>query len=90
MTTRRGTGRTSNQIRCAPHGAVFICMPSMVPYVHRLAELLKRRDLVIHTPEWLTMERWLGLELTGLVVDHAVTMTADGWESYQNAKTRVR
>jgi hypothetical protein len=54
-----------------------------------LAQKLGRADLRIESPTWLE-ESWLGLELTGVVVDHAARLTDRQRDGYQGALARVR
>ena len=86
----RGTGRTTSQIRSAPVGAIYIWPNSHLAYPRKIAEQVGRDDLRFVSPGWLTAGRWQGLNLTGLVKDHAVHFNEDEWQAYHNALTMVR
>ena len=85
----RGAGATTKQIEAAPKGAVFVWCNGHTDYAIRLAQKIGREDLRIESPTWLE-DRWRGLELTGVVVDHAARLTDRQWDGYQGALTRVR
>lgn len=85
----RRDGATTRQMEAAPKGAVFIWCNGKTDYAVLLARKLGREDLQIVSPTWLE-ERWLGVELTGVVVDHAARLTDRQWDGYQGALTRVR
>jgi hypothetical protein len=75
---KRGTGRTTRQLQEAPQGAVFICVGGREGnmYTRGLCEKVGRQDLRIVPPAWLEhRERWIGMRLTGVIVDHAVVLT---------------
>jgi hypothetical protein len=73
----------------APNGAVFIWCNGHTNYPKMLARKIGRDDLRIEAPSWLE-DRWIGLELTGLIVDHAARLSARQWDGLQGARTRVR
>ena len=83
-------GRTTEQMKKAPQKAVFIWCNQQISYAVNLAESLGRNDLEIVSPMWLTHRRWIGRELTGLVVDHAAELTKDQSMSFMEALARVR
>lgn len=85
----RGNGETTRQMEEAPKGAVFIWCNGQTDYAVLLARKIDREDLQIVSPMWLE-KRWLGVELTGVVVDHAARLTDRQWDGYQGALTRVR
>lgn len=86
----RGTGETTRQMKAAPNDAVFIWCNGALSYPKHLANQLGRNDLKIVGPEWLTSDRWRGLELTGIVVDHALTMSSREFAMLREVKTRIR
>lgn len=86
----RQTGATTKQMETAPKGAVFVWCNSHTDYAIHLARKIGREDLQIVSPAWLEWGRWRGLELTGLVIDHAAQLTDMQWDNYQAALTRVR
>jgi len=85
----RGEGETMQQIRTAPKGAVFIWCNGRTEYPRELAQKIGRWDLQIQSPAWLE-DRWRGLKLTGVVVDHAARLTDRQLVGFQGALTRVR
>lgn len=70
--TARGSGRTTKQMTEAPKGAVFVWCNGSLSYPIWLAHKLERRDLEIVTPQWLNDYRYVGKQLKGLVIDHAL------------------
>lgn len=89
MDTQRGTGLTTSQMKDAPQGAVYIWVNRDFRYPMSLAKAIGRYDLKIESPSWISGQRWRGLQLSGLVVDHAVRLTDDELENWQFAKERV-
>jgi len=86
----RGTGRTTAQIRSAPHGAIFVCCHSAAKdYTRRLAKDLGRDDLTIVEPSWLD-HGWMGKVISGLVVDHACQLNENLRCGLLQAQTRIR
>jgi len=88
-------GETSRQMAAAPRGAVYVWCNHHLDYPVDLAMQLGRGDLRVVPPSWLEEGRWRGLELTGLVVDHAVVDHAAGLSdsllrALSEARTRVR
>jgi hypothetical protein len=86
----RGDGTTTRQMQAAPQGAIFIWCTYHVDYPKGLAHKIGRDDLVIVSPHWLTDMRWAGRELTGIVLDHALTLERSQWDELQRAMSRVR
>ena len=69
-----GTGRTTKQMRSAPHGAAFVWpVWSSIGYARDLARHLNRLDLIIITPSRLRDFR--PGQYPALVVDHGVKFT---------------
>lgn len=87
--TLRGTGRTTAQMASAPHGAVFVWVGHDTHYPQHLAHKIGREDLKIVGPDWLT-RGWIGMELTGLVIDHDARLTPSQQAAVPYAFTRVR
>jgi hypothetical protein len=85
----RGEGTTTQQMEEAPKCAVFVWCNGNTDYAVRLARKIGREDLQIKSPTWLE-GRWCGLELTGVVVDHAAQLSDRQWDGFQGALTRVR
>ena len=72
----RGTGRTTNQMLAAPKGAMFVsCCTGAMNHDRDLARKIGRSDLYIVGPDIFNNdgERLRGKELTGFVVDHAMS-----------------
>ena len=90
MNRYRGTGRTTRQMVNAPKHAVYIWVNNQTAYPRRLASMLDRKDLKIVGPDWLTLGVWRGMELTGVVLDHATELNTDGRDAYSEVRTRVR
>jgi len=86
----RGTGRTTRQMVAAQKEAIYIWANNQLAYPARLASAIGRNDLRIVSPEWITEGRFRGLELSGLVLDHATRLNTDEWNSYGEALARVR
>ena len=74
----------------APKHAVYIWVNNQTAYPRRLASMLDRKDLKIVGPDWLTLGVWRGMELTGVVLDHATELNTDGRDAYSEVRTRVR
>ena len=74
--TFRGTGRTTRQMREAPHGALFVWCNAHTNYPSLLAANLGRADLRVVGLPWLTDggERLRGVSCA-IVLDHAVEET---------------
>jgi len=87
----RQTGRTTSQMKSAPHNAVFVWITHDLHYPKRLCQELGRNDLKIVGPGWLE-NGWRGMELSGLVIDHAAVdhMTPHQRRSIFEARARVR
>jgi len=86
----RGTGRTSRQMLGAPMGAIFVWCNEHVAHAKLIAAKVDRADLKVVGPSWLDDRRWRGLNLTGVVVDHAAHLTSEQYESLIDAITRIR
>ena len=56
----RGTGRTTQQMIAAPHGAVFVWCNSNITYPKMLAQDLRRDDIVVRPLSWLKREKVIG------------------------------
>lgn len=76
-----GTGRTSRQMSAAPKDAFFIWCNSRVDYAKALAYHLNRGDLHVRSPDWLSGERWHGMRITGIVLDHALILSTKELEA---------
>lgn len=86
----RGTGRTTKQMQLAPKGAVFVWVNACLSSPKHLASLLRRQDLLIVSSSWLEYPGgYLGKRLPGIVLDHAVDLTAEQWLGWEEAKAMV-
>lgn len=83
----RGTGRTSRQLRFAPHGAVFVWCNDVLDYPKTLAKAhwIDRPDLVIIGPSQIR-DRVRGR--VDFVVDHAARLTADQIETIRHRQKK--
>jgi hypothetical protein len=87
----RRDGTTSEQMRLAPLNAFYI-WPSKgcINYAYELARHLGRDDLHIVSPSWLTSGQWHGIEITGIVVDHACELNRYQLIDLEAARVRIR
>lgn len=86
----RGEGTTTKQMLEAPQGAVFVWVNHHFDHPKYLAKKHGREDLRIVSPSWFDDYRWAGLELTGIVVDHAAALTERQRENWHRAASRIR
>lgn len=87
----RGVGNTTRQMQAAPQKSVLVWVNHHLGYPKDLAQKLDRSDLQIVSPDWLSDKRWAGLELTGITLDHATSLTNEQWGIYYHLRaTRVR
>lgn len=77
MNETRGTGITTQQMRAAPHGAVYVWCNSHLGYPKGLARAIGREDLDIRSPGWLTCQNVAGREFSGVIIDHALVRMND-------------
>lgn len=79
--SERQSGRTTQQLRDAPHGALFIWCRHDATYARRIARtVLGRHDLRIVGRGALRTEKILNA--TGpIILDHAI-VTRTNWEQY--------
>jgi len=85
----RGSGMTTYQIRNAPKRAVFIWVNSDLSYPKTIARKENREDLRIVSPSWLSEQTWRGLELSGVIVDHAAWLNDEQYTALENLRTRI-
>lgn len=74
----RGTGRTWNQIKNAPQGAVFVWCSHDTRHPTRLAKMAGRADLIIKPSSWLDWRNVVGLTIPDVVIDHATRISGKG------------
>lgn len=71
----RGTGRTTPaQMKAAPKDAYFVWCTPQLDYPKMLAKELGRSDLKVIRPYDLERDRMRGLQISGMVVDHAARL----------------
>lgn len=85
----RGTGRTLKQMLAAPQGALFVWCNSHLEYPRNLARDNGREDLKIISIERLRNDSLLGIELRGLVIDHACKIDTETRMHIQHLQLRV-
>jgi hypothetical protein len=86
----RGTGRTTEQMRAAPIGAIFISPhAATIGYNKSLAAYIDRKDLKVVSTLWLE-EGWRGVTLTGIVIDHAANLNDRQQNLLVEAQSRIR
>ena len=85
----RGSGQTTRQMQATPLGGVFVWCNDSLQYPKMIAVKIGRSDIKIVGPYWLDNEKWRGLELTGLTVDHATIMGEKRRISRDEAMNRV-
>ena len=87
----RGAGHTTRQMRAAPQKAVFVWVNHHLMYPKDLARKIGREDIEIVSPAWLSDLRWVGREFSGIILDHAASLTARQWEALHEVRAfRVR
>jgi hypothetical protein len=80
--TDRGTGRTTRQMEAAKPKAIFVCADHGCRRSRDLARKCGREDLELVAPSTLDWpNRFAGREISEIVVDHAVVLTAQQRET---------
>jgi hypothetical protein len=74
----RGTGRTTNQIRSAPQGAIYAWCNEHTRYASDLAVKLGRKDVRIVPRSWVVRGYGRGLDMSKVILDHAFTARMTG------------
>ena len=93
---RRGSGRTTKQMKEAPKGALFIWCTEDQAYAEQFASALGRGDLVVLPRRYLMRterNRLSGREFPALILDHYLADTGlddEQWEGYLYLLNRVR
>lgn len=81
----RQSGRSTQQMIDAPRGAIYIWPNAIAYYPNKLAQHLRRTDLVIVSPSILDGN---AIRLSGqraeVVVDHAAVLTEDQEHALKN------
>ncbi len=90
----RGTGRTTRQLKELPIDGYFVVHTrKAIGHAKNLACHLGRSDIKVVGPEFLLQNRWHGLSLTGIDVDHwcfEAIRNPEFWELLSLARLRVR
>ena len=90
MTDLRRTGRTTRQIQAAKIDAVYIAPTrAAVQYTENLARFLGRGDLHIVHREWLHSDKWRGITMNAVVLDHAIELNQREWDLLGEVQWRV-
>lgn len=74
MSGDRQSGRTTEQMRSAPRGSMFVWCNDRLDYPRGLADSLGRKDLMIVAPIWLSERTIRSLDrraTPAIVIDHA-------------------
>ena len=82
----RGSGSTTNQIKNAPIGAVFVWVNGDLTYPRRLAESLGRADIRMFSPRTVGNGALRGLRVPAVIVDHAADLTERQWSEVKAAQ----
>ncbi len=75
-TDNQQTGKTSQQMKHAAKGAVYIWPNSFMDYPKDLAKFLGRTDLDITFPS-VFLNKYRGKKISGVVVDHATQLSQE-------------
>lgn len=86
----RNDGTTTKQIKAATKSAVYVWSNTDLKYPIELAKSLNRSDLKIVSPYWLKDRRYLGLELTDIILDHYFIPDIQTYNYFKEALTRIR
>jgi len=86
----RGDGTTSKQMKAAAKDAVFIWLNADLSYPTHLARQLHREDLKIVSPYWLKDRRFVGLNLSEIILDHAYIPDIHTYKCFKEAIARIR
>lgn len=86
----RGDGATTRQMQAAPQGALFVWVNHRLGYPKDLARKLGRADLEIVPPSYLEGDQFRGRTFSGIVIDHAATLTNSQWDGHELFRERIR
>lgn len=86
--SNRQTGRTTQQMKDAPVGAVYVWCNSKTTYPRELARAIGRDDLNVVPLLWLDGRNVRGRTFNGVTVDHAAHCDADAYEALDYLRTR--
>jgi hypothetical protein len=85
----KATGTTTQQLKGAPQGALFIYNSDYLDYPKGLCKLIGRED--VHVKGVHVLKDWhslLGYEYSAIIVDHAVENTAERFEGFAKLLTK--
>ncbi len=86
----RGDGTSTKQMKAAVENAVYVWLNADLDYPRHLAKKLNRDDLKIVAPSWLEQRRFVGLELTDVILDHAYVPDIRTYKCFKEALARIR
>jgi len=90
LSEERGTGRTTEQMKNAKIGALFISLDGIGFYLRELAKKLGREDLIFKSPQVLTFGRLQGHRYPEIVLDHAVNLNDKQYAELDHARIYAR
>lgn len=77
------SGITTQQMRNAPIGSLYIWCNGILDYPRKLAEEIGRGDLDFRSPGWMSRGAWYGREYSGVVLDHAAHLTQEQMQMFE-------
>ena len=87
MNTDRQTGRTTQQIKSAPIGAIYVWpFAASLIYARLLASSLGRDDLNIIPESAFRYYRMASMRGLVAVIDHATELHSDGWDTLRHIR----
>jgi hypothetical protein len=86
----RGDETTTKQMKEAKKDAVFVWLNHNLDYPRHLARSLNREDLKIVSPSWLEDRRFVGLNITDIILDHAFIPDLKTFKMFKEALSRIR
>lgn len=85
----RQEGATTEQIKAAPHGAIYVWVNSNTRYPKDLARTLGREDIQFVAPSWLDSHNWRGRAFSAIILDHAARLTDTQWDGLIEVRRRT-
>lgn len=91
MTERQPQGDSAQQIRKAPHSAIYIAgTPEHVQTIRKMAAQLGRADLAVHPATWLDdASNYAAKRFTGVVLDVSAMLTSKQTYALVQARSKV-
>jgi hypothetical protein len=86
--TYRQTGVTTQQMKDAPFGSVYVWCNGVMNYPRKLSQDLGRKDLQIKPLSWLTPQNLYGRTFATVVIDHAARLDSEGLEALEYLRIR--